>query len=337
MAPLTIGSDVRFGQRVAVSQKLPWPGKRALAGEAALADADAAEADYATLRLALAEATVDAFDDDYVAARALEVNAHHHALFERIEKSAIAQYTVGKASQQDPIEARTEIIALDRERLALETQQRDAVARLNRLLHRHPDAELPPPPAKLEIGDAAPASTEPHPQLVAAKARLRARTADVDRADRAFYPDVEVMASYDSLWDAWQQRWMIGVAIDIPLQRSKRRADGERAQAEQAKATAEIESTSDMLDEQRDRAARAIDEGRRALTLDEQQLVPAARERVDAALAGFSSGQNTFSTVVMAEHMLRDAELQVEQSRAELDRRLAALDRAEGRVAGGAR
>lgn len=74
VAPFSIGSAVPFGQRVELSQKLPYPGKRAAAGDAALATADAAEADYNTLRLELAEATVHAFDDDYIAARALDVN-----------------------------------------------------------------------------------------------------------------------------------------------------------------------------------------------------------------------------------------------------------------------
>ncbi|MEO8845383.1 MAG: TolC family protein, partial [Kofleriaceae bacterium] len=93
VAPFSIGSTVPFGQRVELSQKLPYPGKRAAAGDAAIASADAAEADYGTLRLELAEAAVHAFDDDYVAARALEVNTHHHELIERIYKSATAQYT----------------------------------------------------------------------------------------------------------------------------------------------------------------------------------------------------------------------------------------------------
>jgi len=39
----------------------------------------------------------------------------------------------------------------------------------------------------------------------------------------------------------------------------------------------------------------------------------------------------------MAEHELRDVELAIERMRAELDRRIAALDRLEGRIPGGAR
>ena len=334
VAPFRIGSD-RLSQTISVSQKLPYPGKLGLAGDTAVADAEATQADYASLRLELAEAVVGAFDDYYVAARALEVNAHHRSLLERIEKSATAQYTVGHASQQDPLEARAEIIALDRERLMIETQRRAAVAKINRLLRRRADAELPPPPARLEVTPRSEPSATLHPKLVAAQARVRARGTDVAFADRAFYPDFELMASYDAFWDAWQDRWMIGIGIEIPLQRGKRRADVEHAQAAQAKAVAELASATDMLDEDRDRARREVEEATKTLELYENQLIPTERARVDAALAGFTASQNPFSTVVMAEHSLRTTELALEQARADLDRRIATLDRVDGRTPGG--
>jgi outer membrane protein TolC len=336
VAPFSVGAQAPFGQTIELRQKLPWPGKRRLAGDAALADAQAAAAELAGVRLELAEATIDAFDDDYVAARALEVNQHHRELLERIEKSAIAQYTVGRGSQQDPLEARAEIIALDRERLMLETQQRAAMARINRLLRRRADAELPPPPPHLDMVPRSGPPAEAHPRQQAAAARIRARQADVERARQAFYPDFEFMGSYDSMWDTWQHRWMVGIGIEIPLQRDKRRASADVARAEQAKATAELASVSDMLAEDRDRTRREVEEATKALELYENQLLPTARARVEAAIAGFTAGQNPFSTMVMAEHALRGVELQIEQTRAELDRRTAAFDRAEGRVPGGA-
>jgi outer membrane protein, heavy metal efflux system len=335
LAPFSIGSDAPFGQQIEVSQKLPWPGRRQLRGDAAIADAEAARADLESLRLDLAEAAVQAFDDDYIAVRALDINQHHRELLERIETSVLAQYTAGRASQQDPLEARTHIIELDRERLMLETQRRVAVARLNRLLHRKPGAELPPPPAHLAVASSIEAPHE-HPRQVAASARVRARQAEVEDANLASYPSFEVMGSYDSMWDTWQHRWMIGIGIEIPLEREKRRGDLERARAEQARAAAELASVTDMIDEDRARTRHEVEEATRALDLYEKQLLPTSRQRVDAALAGFTAGQNAFSTVVMAEHALRDAELTIERTRADLDRRLAALDRLEGRIPGGA-
>ncbi|HEX3763671.1 MAG TPA: TolC family protein [Kofleriaceae bacterium] len=333
LAPFSIGADARFGQRVEIAQKLPWPGQRAARGEAALADAEAAQADFESLRLDLAEAAVQAFDDDYVAARALAINQHHRELLARIETSAMAQYSAGRASQQDPLEVRVHVLELDRERLMLDRQQRAATATLNRLLHRKADAPLPPPPARLAVASPGGPRTE-HPRQRAASARVRGRRAEVDGANLAFYPGFELMGSYDSMWDVWQHRWMIGVGIEIPIQRGKRRAELERARAEQARAEAELASVTDSIDEGRERARRDADELTRALALYEQLLLPTTRERVDAALAGYATGQTPFSTVVMAEHEQRDVELAIERTRADLDRQLAALDRLDGRIPG---
>ncbi|HEU4726890.1 MAG TPA: TolC family protein [Kofleriaceae bacterium] len=340
VAPFSVTGDVPFGQRVQVSQKLPFPGKRELAGEAALAEADAARADFGLVRQQLAEMAVGAFDDYYVAARALEVNAHHRELIDRVQRSAAAQYTVGRAASQDPLEAEGELIMLDRERLMLTVQQHAAIAKINRLLRRSPDTPLPPPPRTLAV--AAPASTagpgdRPLDPRVAAQAKVRARTAEVAVSERAFYPDFEVMAGYDSMFDDWHHQYTVGIAIEIPLQRAGRHGAVEQARAGLAGATAELDAVSDTLAEERSHAQREVDEAGAALALFEQRAVPNAKARVDAAIAGFTSGQVAFPTVMMAERALRDAELSVERARADLDRKTATLDRLNGRIAGGAR
>lgn len=351
VAPLSISGDVAFGERVELAQKLPYPGKRALAGDAAVAGAEAARADYRLLRLQLAEATVSAFDDYYVSAHALEVNEHHRAMLERIHRSATAQYAVGRAAQQDPIEAESEIIALDRERLMLTSQQRAAIARINRLLHRPADAPLPPPPATLELAAPRPGLERADPRdrapvgaagdevdpTTAARARVRVRTAELSSAERAFYPDLELMASYDSMFADWQHRFTVGIAIEIPLWREGRRGSVERARATLAGAAAELEAIQGTLAEERDRARREVDEAAAALELYERRAVPNARARVDAALAGFTAAQTPFSAVINAERALREVELAVERARADLDRRIAALDRVLGRLPGGVR
>lgn len=333
LAPLSVAGDMRIGQRVQLSERIAWPGKRAVAGEAALAEAEIARADDAALRLALAEAAVQAFDDDYVAARALEVNAHHRAMVERIAASAQAQYGAGRATQQDLLEAEGERIALDRERLMLDTQQRAAIARLNRLLHRPPEAPLPPPPEQLvAAGPPSAAAVDPR---TAARARVRARRAAVASAERAFYPDLELMAGYDAMFDDWRHRFTIGLAIEIPLERSGRVASVERARAALAGASAELAAASDALAEDRARARRDVDEATSTLALYDQRAVPNARARIDAALAAFTAGQASFSTVMMAERALREVELDVARARADLDRRTAAFARVWGTIAGG--
>lgn len=342
IAPLSVMGDVPLGHIVSIRQKLPFPGKRRLAGEAALALAEAEAAEIDVVRLELAQMASALYDDLYVVARALEINAHHRELLEQMKKSAEAQYVAGRAAQQDPIQAEVELARLARERLGLEAERDQIAARINGLLHRAPSAPLPDAPADLRVA-AAPQGTSAdlqvravrtRPQREAVRARIRAARTRIDLAERAYYPDFEVMGSYNSMWDMTEHQWMVGVMIDIPIFRDKRRAAVEQARAQAARAGFEDERLVDEIRVEVDRAHRRVVEAEKLVAVYEKQLVPAARAQVDAARAGFTSAQTSFLAVVDAHKNLRESELDLAMARAELSRRRAALARVVGDIPG---
>ncbi len=342
VAPLSVVGDAPFGQRAEIRQRLPWPGKRRLAGEAALAMAEAEAAEIEMVQLELAQMASEMFDDYYAVARGLAINEAHRVLMGEMKQSAEAQYIAGRAAQQDAIAAEVELAELERERLGLEAERDLVVARINGLLHRDPGAALPPAPTTLELAEAPDGSSEDlqalavelRPQRGSSRARIRAARAEIAMARREYYPDFELMAGYDSMWDMPEHRWMVGVMVEIPLQRGKRRAAVEQAEAEAAQMTFEDESVVDTIRVEVDRAHRRVVEAKALVELNEKTLVPAARDQLDAARAGFTSAQNDFSAVVDAEENLRSAELELEMARAELSRRQAALSRTVGLVPG---
>lgn len=344
-APLSIGGHSGFGQRIQVEQKLPVPGRRGLAGDVALAEAEAARQNTEVVRLRLAAIASALFDDYYVAAQALEVDAHHHGLLEQLQASATAQYTAGRASQQDPLQAEVELAMIERERLMHETERRVVIAQINGLLHRDPSGALPPPPNQLalsaEIDLDEPAlvalALRNRPELRGQDASIRRGQAASELADRVAWPDVGVMGSYDSMWAMPEHRWMVGVQVEVPLARGRRAAAREEAAAE----TEEARLMRDrMVDEVRVEVRTAIDrltEARAALALFETRLLPSARAQVDAARAGFVADQNDFQSVIVAERSLRHVSLDIARARADVQRRIAELDRATGKIPGGAK
>lgn len=70
----SIGMDNGGGWMMEAAQKIPWAGKRALRGSAALAEADAMRGDIGDVRLRLSEAARTAFYDYYLARREMDVN-----------------------------------------------------------------------------------------------------------------------------------------------------------------------------------------------------------------------------------------------------------------------
>jgi outer membrane protein TolC len=335
IGPASFGSDeVDPGFRVELSQALPFPGKRGLRGEVALAEAEAAEHEYEEERLELAAAASRLFDDYYLAARAAELNARHLELLEEFSAAALARYEAGTAMQQDALLAEAELAELLHSEVMLATAGRRAAERINTLLHRSPEQPLPPPPASLEMpSESAPeaaALTEQalarRPELRALRARVAAREQAVALARREYFPDFTVSGGYDRFWQEEPLQPSVSLAVNVPLALGRRRGALEEAQAQLARARAEAQRAEDAV---RLAVARGVDRLREAhhlMDLAHERILPVARDRVVASRAAFESGQGSFLELIDSERRLRSAELQYQEALSMLWRRHAELD-----------
>lgn len=341
-APLSFfKSDVPDGYTVELEQMFPLGGKLGDRADRAAAEAEAAGADLEMVQQSLALEAVRLFDAWFDVHRALEINAAHQVLVRELKHSAEAEYATGRASQQDPLEAEVELAHLEHQAMVLATDREVIRAELDGLLHRAPDAELPPPPDALAATAAEPElatmmdlAVRSRPELAALRARLGGADAAVRLAQSSSWPDVGVMAQYNPMWAMPEHRWMVGVAVNLPLQLGRRRAAVDEAEAQRARLQRE---EARQLDDVRVDVQRAVLRLREAIgvaRLYRTRLLPAARDEVNAARAGFVAGQNPFNTLVQAEKNLRDVELDALKAESSVDLQQAELDRAVGRVAG---
>ena len=148
------------GYRFEISQKIPWCGKLALHGDNALAEARAAGDDVETTRLQLVESAKTAFYEYWLVDRALEVNREAQRLLGEFRRDAADRYTKGLVSQQDVLQADVEVGQQQERQLTLERMREVAAARLNTLMHRPPDAPLPPAPVHSVAVSAIPETPE---------------------------------------------------------------------------------------------------------------------------------------------------------------------------------
>ena len=346
VAPGSIASDdVRYGQVVQIGQRLPWPGKLALQGAVAIAEAEARRADLETARLHLALMASLLFDDWYTVARALEINAQHVELLERLEHSAQAQYAAGRGSQQDPLQAVVELAHLEHQRIVLKTRQGIVAAQINGLLRREPDAALPPSPASLSPPGAPSETTAEmlkralgdRPELRAGGARVRGAESAVHVAERAYFPDFTLGGTYNSMWMNVEHQLMVGVSINVPLSIGRRDAAVDEADARLMRSRSELERLRDDVRVEVERARLRAIEAHHVVALYESRLLPSVRDQVAAAEAGFTTGRNSFLALIDAEKNLRTVELEHQQALAAAWSRTAELDRALGRMPAGAR
>jgi outer membrane protein, heavy metal efflux system len=343
VAPLSIGSnDVHFGQSLEVRQRIPYPGRLRRMGEAARFEADAVAQEVEAVRLELAAAASMLYDDYYLVHRALEINAEHRRLLESYQRVVTARYAAGQAPQQAPIRAEVEIAHLVHEEMVLGTEGEIAAARINALLHRQPAAWLPPPEEELPLpglpglegADLTAAAVAARPELARLAAEKAARETTVELRELERYPDFEAMAQYNSMWRETEHRWMVGVGVNLPIQRDRIEAGVAEAEAELARLESERARLVDEIGAEARIAWLRLREAHHVLEIYQSRLVPAAADQVRAALSGFETGQVTFLDLIEAERNQRSVELRYQETLAGLYRRGAELDRALGRLAG---
>jgi outer membrane protein TolC len=325
-----------------VSQRLPWPGKLSLEATVARAEADAQRSDYEAARRELALSASLLFDDYFVAVRSIEINAHHVELMRSMHAAAIAQFEAGRASAQYPLQAEFELTHMEHDTIILASKRDVTVAQMNELLHRDPELPLPAPPKDLPVPTAADVAApkleseavERRPDIAGARQHARAEEARAERAARESYPDVTVSTSYNSMWDTPEDRWMVGLSFNLPVQLDRRRGAVDEANAMRAQYDANAVRMSDMARTQVVVALKQLEEANHVLHIFEERLLPIARQQVDAARAAFISSGVPFVSVIDAEKNLRGVELDQQVAEADYDRRRGELDSALGRIPG---
>lgn len=339
LAPRSIFDDhAPFGHTVKIEQRLPVPGTRDLRAEMARAEAAMARGTWAETELALAMTASTLYDEWYIAHRALDINAHHVDSLAALQKSAEAQYIAGRATQDDPLRAEMELAELMQEQIMLEARRDMVRAEINGLLHRPPQAELPPPPAAIAVREAPPPPTAAlqdqalaaRPELAATRAERRGKQAAVDLARKSYFPEIGIMASYSSMFEHPPHQYMVGLSLELPIQRDRRRAAVDEARAGLARVTHGQEQLEDEIRVEVDKARLRLIEAMHIAELYRTRLVPAARDRAAAARAAFEIGRRDFTMVLEAENNLREAELRAEMALADVARRDAELARQVG-------
>lgn len=345
VAPASLFSALPDGHVVRLEQMLPFPGKRGLAAREAKAQVAASSAEAAQTRLDLALEAGRLYDAWFTVHRALEINAEHVDLLRTFKDSATAQYTAGKASQQDPLQAEVELTHVEHMNVTLAADREVIRAQLNGLLHRPPAAALPPPPSALPLPAApaggaatlAQAALQTRPELAAVQAQQGGAQASLARAQREAWPDFTVMGEYNSMWMDPAHQWMVGVGINLPLFWDRRHGEEEAATARGERLALEAARLRDQISTEVEVARLRLEEAVHVAHLYRTRLLPAARDQVAAARAGFVVGQTPFSTLIDAERNLRSMELSSAQSLADADLRAAELTRALGKLPGAAR
>ena len=339
MAPLTIGSnDTSYGQRFELSQQISWPGKLRLRGEVANHLANAQYENITTVQLVLTTMAKSLFADWYYIHQAIKINNINQELFNEFRKISVTRYATGLVSKQDVLRADVERTLLKHQAIVLRREQQTILARMNTLLNRSPDATIPPPHTLAETKFLPELKTlraealQSRPELKVILATIDASKTQVKLAELAYYPDFNVSAGYNSLWDNEDKRFTIGVGINLPLGQGKRKAAEREARAIVKQAHWRKTELEAKIKEELQIAYVRVEESLHVLKLYREQLIPLADENLTAAKTDYQAGKSDFLTLISSEKNRMQTQLQTEQALADVYRRFAELEFAVGSI-----
>jgi outer membrane protein, heavy metal efflux system len=335
VAPRTLGGPTGVSGDFEVRQALPWWGTLDARREVARAEAEAADRDVAALRLRLGALARGAFSDWVYVHRALQINAANLGLLDELRSTARIRYSNGQAPQEDVLQADVQRALLKQQRLEWQRDVTTVQARMNALLDRPPQSEVPEPlelpgPVQLPAEEFLAERAAGHPELGKLVAEQQAAEAQERLAGKERYPKFGVSAGYNNMWSDPAMRPMVGLSITVPIGQDKYRAtiDAARAQARRAASTLEDERASVLADLAS--AYASAREAAQSLALYRDELVPLARNTLEVARAEYGSGRGDFLNVLTAEQRRLETELGLARLESQYYQRLAELERASG-------
>ena len=282
-----------------VSQKLPYPGKRALREEVAAKDAESVKYGLRETTNRIVRDVKLAYFDLALTGETIRQLQNNRLILEQFLRIAESRYAVGQATQADVLKAQTQLSRMTEELLRMERERPVMEAELARLLGRRGNAAsiaaaLP------GIGDETfsleslqEAALRERPQLLGLQSVIERSAKTLELARKDSQPDFDVRFSYgqrerDTMGLPREDMVSFTVAMNLPLwRRDKIEPRIAEAQAMRDQ-TLEVQRSqqNEVLAKLRQQAA-ITEQSRKSVRLYETGILPQARLAVEASLAAY--------------------------------------------------
>jgi outer membrane protein TolC len=346
LSPFSLSREDMTMQMIGLSQRLPYPGKRALRGEVARGEAAALGATVRDTRDQVVRELRMAYEELAAVQAQQQIVADMYATLEEYITIAESRYAVGTAEQTEVLQAQAQLGELQHETIELQGRRTELQATLAQLAAQ--DAEVLAIETTAQTLAAEPA---PLPALLESsreRPRARAVAAQRDRAQhqvalmqRESYPDFDVKLSYgrrEDMPDGMPRDPMVSltVGVNLPIWR-KTRIDPQIAEARAMLSESEsmlraLELESRAMLTQRYAAAH---QSRHSVEVFDTALLPAAQAATNAALAAYRVGTADFLMLLESRMRLFQAQMGRSEAIAEHNTALAELDYLAGRLPAG--
>jgi len=306
---------------IGLSQRFPYPGKRALRQDVAAKVAEATFYDYQETMNRVKRDVKIAYFDLALVIESTRLTEKNKRVLEQFLSTADARYKVGQASQADVLKAQTQVAKMNDELIKLSRERRMIEAELNRALGRAPDLAAPLPllPTLKEVAlrpeELRSIAAATRPQLLALQSTLASGEKALQLARNEYYPDFDVRLSYGQrerspMGDRREGMVSLTVAINLPLWRESKL--GPRV----AEATAMRDRTTSMFRAQQNEVSSRlrqetanVEQNFKSARLYETTVLPQAKLTVESSLAAYRVNRVDFFTLLDNQMTVRNYEI----------------------------
>jgi outer membrane protein TolC len=333
-------------QMVGLTQRVPYPGKRALRGEVARGNAAALQASVSDTRDQVLRELSIAYEELAATAAEASIVDSMRAALEEYVTIAEARYAVGEAIQSDVLQAQAQLGELQRQLLELQrrhVERQAAIGQLTGQASSEPPVEalpqrLAPPAAALQM---LVETSRERPRAAALVAQSARAQTQIHLMQREFYPDIDIKLSYGRRNDApdgMPRDDMVSLTfgVNLPIWRKQRlnpqvaEARAMLGESEAMLRALELETRAQLTQ----RHAAAL-QAQRAAELYDTLVVPSNEASVNASLAAYRVGKVDFLTLLETRIRLFESQMSRVQAVAEHNSALADLDYLAGRLPDG--
>ncbi|MBI5409650.1 MAG: TolC family protein [Nitrospirae bacterium] len=346
--PYTFGDEEAADSQwmFSLSQMFPYPGKLSLKSEMALRDTESLQASSASVRLKVAARVKELYYELLLAYAEIDLTNNMSLLFSRIEEAALARYSTGMAPQQEVLMAQTEKYMLLEKEEMLKQKVQSVEAMLNSTAGRDVNSplgrpvEIPPSEFNYEMNELIRAAYENSPDIQSKKKMIAGAETKVRMAEREYYPDFTVNASYFAKSKFFDDMWSLTTSINIPLFYKTKQSQAVY------EAEASLEETRHELDDVRFMLSTSIRDNYSMLRTSEKLmdlytdgLIPKTYQNFESAIAGYTTGKVEAITAITALKSLIDYKLLYRKQFTEREKAIARLEaltavKVEGQGAG---
>jgi outer membrane protein TolC len=298
--PFRLNREDMTMKMLGLSQKLPYPGKRALREQVAAKDAETLGYGLRETGNRIVRDVKLAYFDLALTDETVRLLVRHRSLMADRLRIAEGRYGVGQAAQADVLKAQTQLGRMSEELLRMERERPVMEAELARLLGRRGNAssiEVPLPrlrDAALDLEALRETALRERPQLLGLQSVIDRNAKNLDLARKEAQPDFDLRFSYgqrERNLDGMPRDDVVSftLAMNLPVWRQ------DKIEPRIAEAQAMREQARDMLQAQQDEVLAKLrqqvavtEQSRKSVRLYETDILPQARLAVEATLAAYN-------------------------------------------------